>query len=113
MKMTFMRWYAILLIPLLFIAQPAVAYDGNDLLKWADDYEKQGNIFYQGVFSGYVSAIRDYHESYGHLCIRGSTQNRQLLDITVRYLKNHPEARDAPAHILVYTALQEVYPCNK
>lgn len=104
--------YALFL--LLFISHPSLAYDGNDLYKWATDYSKDnvanGNaIFYEG----YVSASASFAIAFQTICIPAKTRDGQFFDIVYDYLKSNPSKRTDNAVVLITQALKEAYPCGK
>jgi hypothetical protein len=86
-------------------------FDGNDL------YEQcQGSHPHQsGMCTGYIIAATEGSTSEGNACVptgEGTIYASQATDIVIRYLRDHPERRHAPAYSLVGTALSEVWPCR-
>jgi len=50
-------------------------------------------------------------EPYG-VCIGEGVQNGQVMDIFVKYLKDHPEQRHYTSSSLFVTSLSEAFPCG-
>ena len=45
-------------------------------------------------------------------CPDPSMENGQIVDVVVKYLKDHPENRHSDAAILVAVALMKTFPCS-
>ena len=46
------------------------------------------------------------------ICFREDVTRKQVNDVFLSYLKNHPENRDSDASVLVLRALKEGFPCE-
>jgi hypothetical protein len=46
-------------------------------------------------------------------CIPNGVSNEQVQDVTVRYLRQHPETRDFPARALTMNAPALAWPCGR
>ncbi len=71
-----------------------------------------------GVYcAGFLNGIVDVHGEktaiYGHrTCLPLSITIRQMRDIVVKWLEDHPEKLQLLAHGLVGEALSEAFPCE-
>jgi hypothetical protein len=122
-------WSRILLILAVLIPAPAFAdgffWDGNKLFLLL---QKQAlidsgkdpttkDVMDASMSAGYVLGIVDYAFADSsvspNVCVPDATQIRQLVEVTFKYLKAHPERRQEPASSVVSAALLETFPCRK
>ncbi|MGR9283958.1 Rap1a/Tai family immunity protein [Rhizobium johnstonii] len=90
------------------------------------DYFQGGNNVYKlcttgletsfsgGFCLGFVMGVADNIETMVSLrdepqCIRSNVSARQVADVVVKYLKDHPEKRDRPAADLAFLAITEAF----
>jgi hypothetical protein len=94
----------VLAIAMIFVAPPALAMSGNDLLAVC----QSGGGEAWGYCIGYVTGITETSSS---ICVPPETIRAQGRDIVLQYLKNHPETRQLKAADLVLNALKAAWPC--
>jgi len=100
-----------------------MAYTGNQFLNLcdstADNINIQRNlpscrIFLNGFIQGMFNAKWDYAgtEAKAVKCSPNvdSVTNQQLLDVVLKFLRDHPAVRDISVGILVFKAINEVWP---
>ena len=96
---------------ILLIAVPANALTGNDLKRYADEGEKNPQSIIRGVFFGYVlGAVESCSPS--QCCVPEGVNNKQMVDVVVKYLKDHPEELRFPAIVLIQKAISMAWPCR-
>lgn len=120
-----MRW---LLIAMAALATPAFAdyYDGNELygLLQANSQFRltkratTQQAYESGIAQGYVGGVQDSANGqpvngFLFFCVPSEVKGSQAEEITLNYLKAHPEERHLPAKTLVIWALAEKFPCGK
>jgi hypothetical protein len=111
--------YKLLMLAALLILPCGMARadTGNDLLRHCQDDET--NYFSSGMCLGYVSGAIDallanmYAQKTCWFELPGESTNKQLVDVTVKYLTDHPEQRQYLASVLVMVAMREAFPCPK
>lgn len=89
----------------------AYFYSGNDLKEYFDSKDD----FRNGVAAGFVLGVADTYQG-SVTCMPGGesgVRSGQVIDVIKRYLDQNPEVRTQAAHIIVATALQNVWPCQK
>jgi hypothetical protein len=62
---------------------------------------------------GYVAGISDAREELGLICPAKSVDVRQMIDVVVKYLSDHPEDRHYTASDKVGLALEKAFPCKE
>lgn len=69
---------------------------------------------------GYVIAISDMLDDVAIIrreprtvCLGEGVESGQLVDVVIRYLRDHPEIRHASAASMVTVALQRAFPCPR
>jgi hypothetical protein len=101
---------------LLLVAEaPAMAMSmtGNELLSAC---EAQGDA-QQGVCAGFSNGTADglavgmYFAKACWFKVRTGADTRQVVAVTVKYLRDHPEDRDQAAATLTLLALRQAFPC--
>jgi hypothetical protein len=70
------------------------------------DTSKQSYCF------GYVAGVSDVLVGMHIICIGGHVSVRQIADVVVQYLREHPGRRDMDADDLTATALALAFPCK-
>ena len=93
-----------------FISPSRATTSGNDLFNYCED---TGVNWSSGYCDGYVSGIAELATTVGSICPSEAVNNRQVWDITRKYLEQHPETRDQVAEYLVLRALMDTFPCPK
>jgi hypothetical protein len=92
------------------------AQDSGSFVSGNDLYEKcnsESGTVSHGICGGYITGIADLLNNAGKLCIPHQMVTvRQLLDIVVKYLREHPEERNISASLLVVLALHDSFPCK-
>jgi 2-methylcitrate dehydratase PrpD len=89
---------------------------GNKLLEECEATEP----FRQAFCLGYIMGVTDVDGMDGaafperrRTCVPEDVTNGQLLDILVKYLKNHPEERHYSAAVLAIKAITKAFPCKR
>jgi hypothetical protein len=87
--------------------------NGNQLLTMC--VEK--NDLTQGVCIGYVISIADVYLASHipepmRICMSSEATRQQLVDVTVAFLRSHPEQRHFIAAGVVWDALHTAFPCK-
>jgi len=91
---------------------------GNDFISNMKEYKKYENgqdygAISAGLFSGYVSGIRDTLIDAGYICIPSEANGKQIFYIVIKWTENNPEKWNQPASNLVATPLLDAFPCKK
>lgn len=109
----------IFLVATAMLASPAQAIDGNELYKWAREWNNQKGEYLGGAYQGYLIATADALDKTDipwapvKFCIPDGVSNGQVGDIVFQWLEDHPEKRHYLASELVVVALSEAFPCNR
>lgn len=94
---------------------------GRRLLQWLETNElitARGNRgtadegFDAGMGSGYIAGIHDTVAGTV-LCLPRGTPVRRLIELSVQWLRAHPDRLTESADVLVVEATRAVYPCTK
>jgi hypothetical protein len=93
---------AAMMASLSFLPMHAQAYySGNDLLQDCQDTPvSYADGFCEGFISGVngtIAALQSNQHSVQLVCFPPHTVNKQVIDVVIRYLKNHPESRSYTA----------------
>jgi hypothetical protein len=83
-------------------------WDGNELY---EDCTAQSATDW-GVCHGYVIGLADARIIDGTICVPNGVEVRQVVDIVVQYLREHPESRHIAAERLAEGALKRAFPCK-
>jgi hypothetical protein len=106
---------------LMIVSSGAVAQvtymNGLGLLEQCASEEK----VQQGTCIGYLYGVIDLMKALKgasvfnkyYFCVPNGVTGEQLRVVTIRYLKNNPEKLQADGSSLIFTALGEVFPCEK
>jgi hypothetical protein len=96
-------------------AQRVSTETGNTLLEECESK----TMFDQGRCLGYIlgasdlKTMDDLPNQRQHLfCTAPAVINGQIVEVVVKYLKDHPENRHCQASTLVMAALIEAFPCS-
>jgi hypothetical protein len=99
--------------------------DGNELHSWCQAYKdaiktKDDGFYLQstdvstgfdaGGCMGYVRGVVDSLPTGGDFSPGPKVKLTQYVDVVFKYLEEHPELRDKPAHILAEDALSRAFP---
>lgn len=103
-----LRKIAVVLLFALLTQAPAQAawYTGNDLLARCNAGGEPAMLC-----AGYVVGIADAFAANDNFCIPASVNLRQLVDVFVRFLEQHPDERHLQGSGLVARALAKAFPC--
>jgi hypothetical protein len=84
---------------------------GNKLFEYCNNT----NIsFCLGYIQGITDAMAGSDLVFGYrACIPSELAGRQVIDISVKFMRDHPAGRHAPAASIVAAALTEAYPCQR
>ena len=89
---------------------------GNSLLETCSSVGKADELF----CLGYIGGVADVDGLEGatfperqRSCVPDNVSNGQLMDVVVKYLKEHPEERHMLAAILIVEALTKAFPCKR
>jgi hypothetical protein len=92
----------------------APAYSGNQLLR---DCTPGGDTHSYAYCLGYISGLvegasveADLRKCKPLFAISAEVDLDQLIDVVVKYLKEHPELRDVKAQVIALTALKAAFP---
>jgi hypothetical protein len=66
-----------------------------------------------GYLTGIIRATSGIMQNTGGICPTGTMSKGQLLEVTTRWLNNHPDRLEDPDYVLVALALAEAFPCPK
>lgn len=107
---------AILAVMMMLLAQPALAYTGNDLIDWSrgfDAMQSGGTATWKdGMFVGYVAGVAETVNGVIY-CPKRDPTHLQNAAIVAKQLKANPEVWAEDASVIVVTALRSVAPCPK
>ena len=120
--MKFLKQLSILFITITIITfnpldSSAEFYNGNDLVKDMQEYEKVGrgdkntNCVSDGMYMGYITGV--YDATHGSYDAPEGLIVKQLCSIVAKYLNEHPERWSEPAASLVIDAIRKAYPKKK
>ena len=109
-----------LIFSCIFIASSAchAQVTGNSLYNLCNDADKSTLclMYIGGYYDGFRFA-EDSHESLNKsrrlICIPGAVQNRQLWEVGIKYINEHPAERHLPADQLLAKAISQHYACTK
>ena len=115
--------YAIIVLVLagvLALPRPAAALTGNDLLERCTDQRDLMKVwcgaYLDGWFDRHRIIVKGRVPGWTRVCFPtegAGVRRSQLIDVLVRYLKNHPEVRHKSSHLFTWTAFEEAWPCSK
>jgi len=77
-----------------------------------DSCNDSNDISKQSYCLGYVAGVSDVLVGMHIICIGGRVTMRQIADVVVQYLREHPGRRDMDADDLAATALALAFPCK-
>lgn len=83
--------------------------DGNQLLDYCEKQALACSLYIDGVVDGQLSAIIRTNRDVPY-CIPHEATGRQVMDVVVKYLREHPEERTHLGGILVARALSRAWP---
>lgn len=97
---------------------PAYAYfdTGNDLYtNCSSEPTDAKSTFNVGLCFGYIRGIADNMNLATDIrssptCIPGGADTRQIKDVVMKYMDDHPDRRDMPAVMIVTLALVSAWP---
>ena len=95
---------------ILLAASPAIALTGSQLKEDGDKIEKAPGSYSSGYFDGYVLGVLDLTQ--GRLCIAERATTGEVLQVVIKYLKDHPEELHLRASDVVIKAVQTAWPCK-
>ena len=97
------------------------ALDGNELLDRCTDALRHVDngyrstrtepIFNYAWYVGYMRGWIDGYQSGATLCVPETITALQLVRIVVKYLRDHPQMLHYTRGFLIFTAVQEAFPC--
>jgi hypothetical protein len=100
-----------------------VAESGTGFLSECQ-YSDSEHSYTAGLCQGYVRGVSDAVDALFRLtassqpeaiplfCIPKDSTNQQILSVTIKFVKEHPEKRHAPTKFLVLDSLIEAFPCT-
>jgi hypothetical protein len=94
---------------------------GNTLMELVPGYKKVSGTGAAGAtdymsatdLRSYVTGVYDGLEGFNVFCSPNNTSTRQITNIVILYLENHPEQWDWPANEIIAAALKEAFPCSQ
>ena len=95
-------------------ARAALSFSGNEFVDVCSLEVNQGKclMYMSGVVHGLLDASY-HHGSPISLCIPEDVTNQQVLDVALKYLRDHPESRNYRSGMLVSEAIIETWLCKK
>lgn len=96
----------LLVLAFIALSSPAKAETGNSLLPLCTSKSEQQLAYCQGFVTGAWLATST------PVCVPNGATPRQLIDVSVRYIKDHPKDRGTLASELIARALHEAFPCK-
>jgi hypothetical protein len=90
-------------------AQRVSTVDGNKLLGYCT---AKATVACDAYISGVADAIAAQGPGKAPACIPTAVTGTQLRDVTIKYLKAHPESRQLKAGALTIRALSQAFPCK-
>jgi len=110
------------LLVLVLSCGEAAAYDGNALYDECRDYNKRQNLSDQQALKftachWYVMAAVDLLAAQAIVpsvkaCLPENLKYPQAVDVTLNYLRDHPEVRHHNAASLIVLAMAQAFPCK-
>lgn len=83
---------------------------GKDLMVYLQNYVDNESSFDSGYAMGYIIGVVDT-AIHGELISEPhNTSQDKIIQIVIKYMKNHPEEMDASADYCIIMALREVWP---
>ncbi len=105
-----------LILFLLLTVTPVNAITGSKWLEWCED----GHADTNGLCLGYIYGAVDYQWwiqslklAEMKLCIPPRVTRGQLMEITKKYLKEHPDKWHIEMSSLFFLAIKETFPCKE
>lgn len=104
-----------------FLSLPAHAEyaTGSKLIEWSKGYDRvaDGTSNLEDgdkalLLSGYVMSVADSYTGQG-VCAAPNVSLGQLVAVSMKYIKAHPEWWNMSASKLVLLGLSEAFPCKK
>jgi hypothetical protein len=96
-------------------AQRVSTRTGNDLLEFCESKKE----FEQAFCLGYITGVTDMEgmntaafPDRQRSCISTIVTNGQLIDVVLKYLKDHPEERHMLAAVLIVKSMAQAFPCK-
>lgn len=91
-------------------------FTGNGFLQTCSGTLADENAFRLGICFGWLSGFVDRDRLAAgietrRICQPAKSTNGQLMDVVLKYLRDHPSERHLPISILAYSALIEAFPC--
>jgi Rap1a immunity proteins len=94
----------------LFCGTPAFATLDTGKTLW--DSCNDPDTSKQSYCLGYVAGVSDVLVGMHIICIGGHVSVRQIADVVIQYLREHPGRRDMDADDLTATPLALAFPCK-
>ena len=106
-----MRLVALVAAAGLFGSTPVFAVLDSGKSLW-DSCNDPNDTSKQSYCLGYVAGVSDVLAGMHIICIGQHVSVRQIADVIVQYLRQHPGRRDTDADDLTATALALAFPCK-
>jgi Rap1a immunity proteins len=112
---------AVALFSLVAAKANAGYFDGNELLAWCENWQREmdpgDDLLLGGYCGGFVGGVVDaLVNNPNTFCVpqgpRG-VSSAQLVEVVKLYLRDHPDKRHLGASLLVIQALKERFPCTE
>ena len=112
-------------LALMLLSSPASAAFSGSVFKWfCDAYPDQTEPYRSGVCFGYTVAVADVlgidapgierQKIAGwSACLPEAVTNSQAVEVTIKFLNDHPELLHLEAESLVAMALSKAFPCSQ
>lgn len=68
-------------------------------------------VFLQGVYRGFMGGVA-FSKANPIICVPEGANGKQMRDIVVKYVTEHPETRHQTADLLTIKALNSAFPCT-
>jgi hypothetical protein len=92
-------------------------YNGSELLEYCEYYLNETNASLANACYGYVAGHHDTEkflsfEAINYYCVPQGTGSKELIEVAVKYLKDHPRDLHYAASSLLFIAFTQAYPCQ-
>jgi hypothetical protein len=101
----------IVLWPMAAFAAADTFYTGNQLFRYCEQKSESCLDYIAGVVDTIM--VANVVTQTRMICISGNIELGQAVDITMNYLRAHPEQRQHNAASMAFVALRNAFPCDK
>lgn len=93
--------------------------NGNQIASYIVEYEKANrkdpstNYQFAERVVWYIFGVADVLDNNSVICLPDKVSSNQILEVVIKYLKDHPERWNEPAEKIIGTPLIHYFPCKK